>query len=225
MRRRASIGPLILVIAVGLILVAALGPVAGAVGPNDVREAGWGEGLSPLGLIIGLIVLFLVLKLVFRLAAGPRWYSGPGSWGHSHAGWHGDGHRDATDAFRRWHDQAHGSTGQDPARRSTGMDQAAARPTEDHEDRDQAEPRPASPPSDRPVVSPQPAAPAPAQWPYAGPPQWPYPGQAPQGYPGQAPQGYPGQAPQGPYPGQAPQWPHQGPPPSYPGQPPAGPDR
>src|SRR5512134_4034945 len=77
-------------------------------GGGAVLRAGWGDGdISPLGLIVGVIVAVVALKLLFRLIAGPRWYGGPWSWDHRHAGWHARVRHDAPDAFRRWHEQAH----------------------------------------------------------------------------------------------------------------------
>jgi hypothetical protein len=167
---------------------------------GPLLQAGWGDGdISPLGLIVGVIVAILALKLLFRLVAGPRWYGGPWSWDHRHAGWHGRFPHDAPDAFRRWHDQAHEQAGHDERREAV--------PTE----------RPA--PSPAPPSQPEPSQPPYGQYPgqptYGQPsgsmPPWSYP--APPLYP--AP---PGQAPQAPYPTQQPPGP-------YPGGPPADPRR
>ena len=83
-------------------------------GSAVVLTAGWGDGgRSPRGRILGVIVTILVLKLIFRLIAGPRWYGGPWSWGHPYGGWNARYPQDAPEAFRRWHDQAHAGVGHD----------------------------------------------------------------------------------------------------------------
>src|SRR5262245_34957042 len=114
MRGSGSAWSTVLLGAAAAVVTAAFVTGVGLASGNDDRstatvlQAGWGGGdISPLGLIIGVFVAILVLKLLFRLIAGPRWYGGPWSWDHRHAGWYGRGPHDAPDAFRRWHDQAH----------------------------------------------------------------------------------------------------------------------
>lgn len=211
------------------VALATAGIVAGAgfVSASDdqaegVLQAGWGDrDISPLGLIVGVIVAILVLKLLFRLIAGPRWYGGPWAWDHRHAGWHGRFPHDAPDVFRRWHDQAHEQAGPEQA----GHERREAVSTD----------QPTSPPAQpsQPGVDQPPAGEYPSQPSYGAPPAGPYPGQPTYGaYPGQptygqapgstppwtypAPPPYPpppGQAPQVPYPPQPPQGPYPGGPP------------
>jgi hypothetical protein len=191
---------------IAAIATIALGPPGwSAAAGGGVQMAGWAGEWSPLGLLLGLILLFLIVKVIFRLATGPRWHGGPWMWDHGHAGRSGGGPAGPTAAFRRWHDEAHAS--------DRDHDGAQDRPSA------AAPPERAAPPREQPPVPPAPhpseVPPAPP-WPAPAPPpsQWPYPGQVPP--PAQWPS--PGQPPQWPYPGQYPQWP-------YPGQPPTGPER
>jgi len=170
-------------------------------GGGTVLRAGWGGGdISPLGLIVGVIVAILALKLLFRLIVGPRWYGGPWSWDHRHAGRHARFPHDAPDAFHRWHDQAHEQAGHDERPESVPTDRPAP-----------PQSQPSQPESSQPTYGQYPGQPTYGQPTYGQPPgstpPWTYP--APPPYP--AP---PGQAPQAPYPTQPPQGPYPGGPPA-----------
>lgn len=226
MRRIGSMKPRVILAAAAAVVTAtistgtAIASMSDEKGSAVVLTAGWGDGgLSPLGLIIGVIVTILVLKLIFRLIAGPRWYGGPWSWGHPHGGWHARYPQDAPEAFRRWHDRAHAGVGHD-GQRDDGDQTSGAAPV----DRPDAGLTGSITPPAAPQVGPDaiqvPYGHYPGQSPYG-----PYPGTPPYGpYPGQAPYGpYPGQSPYGQYPGSTP-WPYAAPPQAAPpGQAPQAP--
>ena len=156
-------------VVVAAVATVALGPPGwGAAAGADVQLAGWGGELSPWGLIVGLIVLFLVVKLVFHLAAGPRWDGGPWRWHHAHAAPDGRDRGGPATAFRRWHDEAHASTGEPDRDRPTtaAARQAPAAPSPDPD---------AAPRAPWPSQAPSPQYPHHA----SPPPQWPAPGHVP----------------------------------------------
>jgi hypothetical protein len=230
MRGSGSARPTVLLSTAAALATAAIVTGAGGVSATDdavtgvVLQAGWGDGdISPLGLIIGVILAILALKLLFRLIAGARWYGGP--WGYRHAGWYARMPQDAPEAFRRWHDQAHEQGGHDeePSGGERPADTARVEP-------------PQAVPADRPAPPrDQPSQPEAGQPTYGQPTHGQYPGQPPywsgqgqqqygQGQPpyGQG-QGQPpyAQPPYGQYPGQPPYGQLPGPPPpwAYPAQP------
>ncbi len=69
----------------------------------------WFVGFGFLGPLIGLLVLFFIVRVFLFALFGPRW----GRWGRMHRGWrHWDDEGEVPPMFREWHDRAHGRPAQ-----------------------------------------------------------------------------------------------------------------
>ncbi len=67
----------------------------------------WFLGFGIFGPLIGLFVLFLIVRLFLFAIWGPRW-----GHGHMHRGWRRWDDEDVPPMFREWHDRAHGRASQ-----------------------------------------------------------------------------------------------------------------